>query len=72
MADAVMSAELLGEVHQECIAGVAAGDKKMGGERDVGGAHGPDMKIMDRLDARLFFEKGVYGGGIKTRRHGVK
>jgi len=44
----------------------------MGGEGDVGCAHGPDMKIMDRFDAGLLFEKGAHGGGINARGHGLE
>src|SRR5688572_21483553 len=38
-------------VGEEGVAGKAAGHDEMGGERNFGGAHRPDVEVVDALDA---------------------
>jgi len=42
---------------------VAAGDKKMGGEGHISGAHGPDVEIMDRFHTGLLDRKARTSAG---------
>ena len=70
--DAVIGPELFSDVHEERISRVATGDEKMGGESGVGCAHGPDVKIVNGFNTRLFCQKRAYGDRINARWNGLQ
>ena len=53
VADAETSLQFTAGFDQERITGIFPGHDKMRGQRDFGGAHRPDMEVVDRRNAAM-------------------
>ena len=67
-------AQLAARLDQEGVAGVSGRHHQMGGQRGLGGAHRPNMQVVDREHAGqageiIAHSGGVDGGGNRRERH---
>src|SRR6185503_3478512 len=61
--------QLASRFHQECIPGMPRWNDGVARQRDLGGAHRPDMEVMNLVDARSSLQEFPDGGGFDIRRH---
>src|SRR5882672_127435 len=65
-------AELFGRDGEQCILAAATGTHEVHGERDVGGAHAPDVQVMHLHDAVEFAQYGAHRVEVDAGRYRVE
>src|SRR5580704_14359161 len=59
VADAEAVVQSMGEARAETVVAVVGGPHHMGGQRHLGGAHGPDVQVMHLGDAGAVGQEGL-------------
>jgi len=70
--DAEVVVDVVGEVEEEVVAGVSVRHDEVGGEGGFGGAHCPDVEVVNLGDTGAFCQEGTDGEGFDSFGDGIQ